>query len=102
MTVPLRYTLAHGAGARRARRASRSPALRKDKPRATPPARPRRLDRGGRCRRVRSRLIRDYIRHVGGDPAWYRGRVPPHFFPQWGFPLGARALEGARLPARAR
>jgi hypothetical protein len=43
-------------------------------------------------------LIRDYIRHVGGDPAWYRGRVPSHFFPQWGFPLGERALEGLGYP----
>ncbi len=43
-------------------------------------------------------LVRDYIRHVGGDPAWYRGRVPAHFFPQWGFPLGERALEGLGYP----
>jgi acyl dehydratase len=32
-------------------------------------------------------LIRDYIRHVGGDPSWYKGQVPPHLFPQWGFPI---------------
>ena len=37
-------------------------------------------------------LIRDYVRHVGGDPASYRGTVPPHLFPQWGFPLAARAI----------
>ncbi len=37
-------------------------------------------------------LVRDYVRHVGGDPAWYRGRLPAHLFPQWGFPLAARAL----------
>ncbi|TKD03790.1 MaoC/PaaZ C-terminal domain-containing protein [Polyangium fumosum] len=37
-------------------------------------------------------LVRDYVRHVGGDPAWYRGRLPAHMFPQWGFPLAARAL----------
>lgn len=43
-------------------------------------------------------LVRDYIRHVGGDPAWYRGRVPAHFFPQWGFPLAARALAGLPYP----
>lgn len=47
-------------------------------------------------------LLRDYVRHVGGDPAWYRGRVPPHLFPQWGFPLAARALRGVPYPlARA-
>ena len=37
-------------------------------------------------------LIRDYVRHVGGDPGWYRGIVPAHLFPQWGFPLAAEAL----------
>jgi acyl dehydratase len=41
-------------------------------------------------------LVRDYIRHVGGDPGWYRGVLPPHLFPQWTFPLAARAL--AHLP----
>ncbi len=47
-------------------------------------------------------LVRDYVRHVGGDPAWYRGRVPAHLFPQWGFPLAARAIAGTGYPmARA-
>ena len=41
-------------------------------------------------------LVRDYVRNVGGDPAWYRGRVPAHLFPQWAFPLAARAI--APLP----
>jgi acyl dehydratase len=41
-------------------------------------------------------LVRDYIRNLGGDPARYRGVVPPHMFPQWTFPLFARAL--AHLP----
>src|SRR3970282_2302893 len=43
-------------------------------------------------------LIRDYLRHVGGDPAAYRGQVPPHLFPQWGFPLAARTLRGLPYP----
>src|SRR3954452_1218751 len=43
-------------------------------------------------------LVRDYIRHVGGDPASYRGTLPPHFFPQWGFGLGGQALEGVPYP----
>jgi hypothetical protein len=47
-------------------------------------------------------LVRDYIRHVGGDPSAYRGVVPAHFFPQWGFPLAARTLVGLPYPlARA-
>ncbi len=40
------------------------------------------------------KLIDDYIRHVGGDASWYKGTLPPHLFPQWGFPLMARTLEG--------
>jgi acyl dehydratase len=43
-------------------------------------------------------LIRDYVRHVGGDPSAYRGVVPPHLFPQWGFPLAARTLAGLPYP----
>jgi len=43
-------------------------------------------------------LVRDYVRHVGGDPAWYRGRLPAHFFPQWAFPLAARALAATPYP----
>jgi len=38
-------------------------------------------------------LIRDYVRAVGGEPLWYRGTVPPHLFPQWGFPILARTLD---------
>jgi hypothetical protein len=43
-------------------------------------------------------LVRDYIRHVGGDPAAYRGVLPPHLFPQWGFGLASRTLEGLPYP----
>ncbi len=43
-------------------------------------------------------LLDTYIRHVGGDPSGYRGQVPPHLFPQWVFPLQARALEGVSYP----
>jgi hypothetical protein len=43
-------------------------------------------------------LLRDYVRHVGGDPSWYRGHVPAHLFPQWGFPLAARTLVGLPYP----
>jgi len=38
-------------------------------------------------------LIRDYIYHVGGDPGNYRGILPPHFFPQWGFPILAQTIQ---------
>ena len=47
-------------------------------------------------------LIRDYVRHVGGDPGAYLGRrpptVPPHLFPQWTFPLAARLLHDVPYP----
>ncbi len=43
-------------------------------------------------------LIKDYVRHVGGDPGTYRRTVPPHLFPQWVFPLQAKALEGVPYP----
>lgn len=41
-----------------------------------------------------SRLVADFIRHLGGQLSWYKGVLPPHFFPQWGFPLMAGTLEG--------
>lgn len=43
-------------------------------------------------------LLRAYVKHVGGDPAAYRGQVPAHFFPQWGFPLASRTLQGLPYP----
>ncbi len=43
-------------------------------------------------------LIRDYIRHVGGDPSLHKRTVPAHLFPQWTFPLQAQALEGLPYP----
>jgi acyl dehydratase len=95
MAVPLKYTLAHGPVIAALGRVAVS-GLRKDKPthatvvpsawvEAKLPPRP-------------AEIVRDYIRHVGGDPGWYRNRVPAHFFPQWGFPLGERALEGLGYP----
>lgn len=41
-------------------------------------------------------LVRDYLRHVGGSPSAYRGSLPGHLFPQWGFPLLSELL--ADLP----
>ncbi len=43
-------------------------------------------------------LVRDYVRNVGGDPAAYKNTLPPHMFPQWGFGLGGRALDGVPYP----
>jgi hypothetical protein len=43
-------------------------------------------------------LVRDYIKHVGGEVGAYKGTVPPHLFPQWIFPLVTRAFESAPYP----
>jgi len=43
-------------------------------------------------------LVRDYVRFVGGDPNAYRKTLPPHLFPQWGFPLAAKTLKGIPYP----
>lgn len=43
-------------------------------------------------------LIRDYAKHVGGNPSTYKKRVPPHLFPQWAFALTGQTLEGLRYP----
>jgi len=43
-------------------------------------------------------LVRDYIRHVGGQPDSYYGTIPPHLFPQWGVPLAAQTIRNVRYP----
>ncbi len=43
-------------------------------------------------------LVRDYIRHVGGDPSAYKGLLPAHLFPQWSFPLASQTLRGVPYP----
>ncbi len=43
-------------------------------------------------------LIHDYVRFCGGEPSSYRHSVPPHLWPQWGFPLAARTLEQVPYP----
>ena len=43
-------------------------------------------------------LIKDYVRFCGGDPNSYKHVLPPHLWPQWGFPLAAKTLEGIPYP----
>jgi len=97
MTVPLKYTLAHGPALAALGRVALSTLK---KPSAS----------GGRAPQTPTawieaelpprspEIVRDYVRHAGGDPGWYKGRVPAHYFPEWGFPLGERALEGLGYP----
>lgn len=43
-------------------------------------------------------LVRDFLRHVGGDPGAWRGELPPHLFPQWIFPVAEKTLRGVAYP----
>jgi acyl dehydratase len=43
-------------------------------------------------------LIRDYVRFCGGDPSSYKHTVPPHLWPQWGFPLAGKAISKVPYP----
>ena len=44
------------------------------------------------------KLVKDYIRAVGGDPSSYHGMIPHHMFPQWGFGVAARTLKPLPYP----
>lgn len=39
-------------------------------------------------------LVDDFVRHVGGSPRAWAGQLPPHLFPQWGFPTLVKTLHG--------
>lgn len=43
-------------------------------------------------------LLQAYSRHLCGGASAYRGLVPPHLWPQWGFPMSAKTLEGVPYP----
>lgn len=45
-------------------------------------------------------LVRDYVRHVGGEPSAYRNELPPHLFPQWVFPLVTESFQGLPYPMK--
>jgi acyl dehydratase len=38
---------------------------------------------------------------VGGDPSSYKKSVPGHLFPQWGFPLTGKLVDGLKYPMLA-
>lgn len=44
------------------------------------------------------KLVKDYIRAIGGDPSSYNGTLPYHMFPQWGFGAAARTLKPLPYP----
>jgi hypothetical protein len=44
-------------------------------------------------------LVRDFVSFLGGEPADWRGEVPPLLFPQWTFPLLAKTLAPLPFPA---
>ncbi len=39
-------------------------------------------------------MVRDYVKWTGGSSASYKNVLPSHLFPQWGFPLIAKTLDG--------
>jgi len=43
-------------------------------------------------------LVKQYVRHVGGEASAYKRAVPAHLFPQWGFPLATKLLSGVDYP----
>lgn len=43
-------------------------------------------------------LIRAFTRNSGGDPATYKGIIPPHLFSQWAMPVAFKALGGTFYP----
>lgn len=43
-------------------------------------------------------LVREFVAGIGGDPAVWRGLVPPHLFPQWCFPLSVQAFREVPWP----
>lgn len=43
-------------------------------------------------------LVRDFVRTTGGDPASYRGVLPPQMFPQWTLATASRALGALPYP----
>lgn len=44
-------------------------------------------------------LRNDFVRFAGGDPSSYRGRVPPHLFPQWCLPAMLEVAKTLPYPA---
>ncbi|WP_394822516.1 MaoC/PaaZ C-terminal domain-containing protein [Pendulispora albinea] len=94
MTIPSKYLLSQGPALRAVGRAAVGALVRTaQRPAALPGAwieeeLPPRSEE----------LVRAYVRHVGGDPAHYRGRLPPHFAPQWAFDVVGRVLAQAGYP----
>ena len=43
-------------------------------------------------------LVTDLVRWAGGSPRAWKGTLPPYMFPQWGFPVLGRTLDGAPYP----
>jgi hypothetical protein len=98
MSVPIRYALAQGRAVTALGRVALS-GLRTQKSHSAPqlPSEPGPWIEARLPPRP-PEIVRAYIKHVGGDPGWYRGRLPAHLFPQWGFPLAAQALLGLHYP----
>ncbi|HCH66978.1 MAG TPA: hypothetical protein DFR83_29515 [Deltaproteobacteria bacterium] len=43
-------------------------------------------------------LVAAMVEWAGGDPKAWKGTIPPYMFPQWGFPVLGRTLDGVAYP----
>lgn len=43
-------------------------------------------------------LVADYVKSSGGKPGNYKGKIPFHLFPQWGFPVMMNTLRDFPYP----
>lgn len=97
MTVSARYVLEHGPMLR-ALGATVLGALagRRAKPGGAPEAPGPWFEAESRA--PSPELVRAFVRATGGDPASYRGVLPPQLFPQWTLATASRALGALPYP----
>ena len=95
MSVSTRHVLAHGPMLRALGQAALS-ALRGARSGGAPEVPGPWIE--GRAAAPSPALVRDFVRATGGDPASYRGILPPQLFPQWTLATASRALGGLPYP----
>lgn len=103
MSVPLRYVLHQGAVVRGMGEAALAGLRQRFRAQAKPAGGPE-LPGPELLQEFAARhpsLVHSYIRHVGGDPAAYRGRIPPHLFPQWALSMSGKLTADLDYPLLA-
>lgn len=95
MTVPTRYVIEHGPMLR-ALGATALGALRGAKRGAKPEVPGPWIE--SEVKAPSPALVRAFVATTGGDPASYRGQLPPQMFPQWTLASASRALGALPYP----